>query len=175
VTIRVLMLSKKQAAQYLGCSMLELEKWVQPDRVCGDTDPARRGMRLWTGTTLGAAKPHVEEWRERDRQQEERWRRERESEERAAKSRRKGMRKAGALLASRACEALQCTKTELDRWAKDGRLPADGEIFLHHLPKSVNARAWLPTTIEEAKRHIRDWRNKDAITETNRRRRLRVV
>jgi hypothetical protein len=35
----------------LALAVLELAEWVQPDRVCGDTDPARRGMRLWTGTT----------------------------------------------------------------------------------------------------------------------------
>jgi hypothetical protein len=132
-------------------------------------------MRLWSGTTLEAAKPHIEDWREQDRQQEERGRQKMESEERAAKSRRKGMREAGALLASRVCEMLQCTKTELDRWAKDGRLVPDGEIFLAHLPKGVNARAWLPTTVERSKQHISEWRNRDSIAKVARRRRPKIV
>jgi hypothetical protein len=60
------------------------------------------------------------------------------------------MRKSKALTSGKVCAMLGCSLTELNRWAGDGRFPADGEIFITGLPKNVNARAWLPTTIEAA-------------------------
>lgn len=77
-------------------------------------------------------------------------------------ARRKGMRKGGALTAAAVCERLGCSRTELDRWAADGRLPPDGELFLR-LAKRVNARAWLPAKVEGAKAKIADWRAQDKV------------
>jgi hypothetical protein len=87
------------------------------------------------------------------------------------------MLKAGALKAAEVCEALSCTRTELDRWASDGRLPPDGEIFVHGggARKSVNARAWLPTTIHHAKGALAEWRERDSIIKSARRRKPKIV
>jgi hypothetical protein len=101
-----LLLSKKKAAEYLGCSVEELLKWVVPDRVV-TTDPGRQGMRL-------------------------------------------------------------------NRWANDGRMPADGAIHLC-MPRSLDARAWLPTTVESAKAQINDWRKKDSLVKTARRTKPRII
>ncbi len=168
-----LLLSKKQAAEYLGCSVEELLKWVIPDRVVKG-DPRRQGMRLWSGVTLQSAKPSIELWRQRDKRESDRRRQEIEAEHAAAVARRKGMRKAGALLAAKVCEMLGCTRTELNRWASDGRLPPDGAIHLY-IGKSLDARAWLPVTVQDAKARIDSWRKKDEIVKTARRRRPRVV
>ena len=168
-----LLLSKRKAAEYLGCSVEELLKWVVPDRVV-KADPRRQGMRLWRGVTLNAAKPSVESWRERDKRESDRRRQEVEAEHAAAVARRKGMRKAGALLAGKVCEILNCTRTELNRWANDGRMPADGAIHLC-MPRSLDARAWLPATVESAKAQINDWRKKDSIVKTARRRKPRII
>jgi hypothetical protein len=172
--VKVLMLSKAKAAEYLRCSVEELKKWVKPDRILGAPGHPKTGMRLWSGATLNAAKPHIEAWRERDGQESERLHREYEARRSAQSARRKGMRKAGALLTSRVCEILQCSKTELNRWSGDGRLPPDGEIHLS-LVKSVNARAWLPATVEDAKSKLDDWRKKDNIAKIARRRKPRIV
>jgi hypothetical protein len=66
--VEILMAIKAEASEYLGCSLEELERWIEPDRVLpwNDGDPARRGRRLWSGPTLDAAKPHIGQWRERD-------------------------------------------------------------------------------------------------------------
>ncbi len=171
--ITPLLLGKKKAAEYLGCSADELLKWVMPDRVVTEA-PGRQGMRLWSGATLDAAKPSLESWRERDKRESDRRREEAEAVHAAAVARRKGMRKAGALLAGKVCAILNCTKTELNRWANDGRMPADGAIHLC-MPKSLDARAWLPATVEGAKVRIDDWRKRDSILKAARRRKPRVV
>lgn len=168
-----LLVGKRKAAEYLGCSVEELLKWVIPDRVM-EGDPERQGMRLWSGATLDAAKPSIESWRERDKRDSDKRREEVEAAQAAAAARRKGMRKAGALLAGKVCEALNCTKTELNRWANDGRIPADGAIHLC-MPRSLDARAWLPATVEHAKASIDDWRKKDAIARTARLRKPRII
>jgi hypothetical protein len=131
--------------EYLKYSVEELEKWVRPDRMLPyyDSNPAVMGMHLWSGTALDAAKPHIQEWRERDRAAAELRGREFEAERSAQTARRKGMLKTGALMAVKICEALACTRTELDRWAAGGRLSAGGEIFVYGggAHKSVNALA----------------------------------
>ncbi|MBO0756846.1 MAG: hypothetical protein J2P54_13380 [Bradyrhizobiaceae bacterium] len=93
----------------------------------------------------------------------------------AAKARRKGMRKAKALTSGKVRAALNCTQTELNRWADDGRFPPDGEILIVGLPKKVNARAWLPNTVEAAKAQIDEWRSQDATAKAFKRRGLRSV
>ena len=172
--VKVLTLSKARAAKYLECSVEELKKWVKPDRILDDRNPATRGMLLWSGATLNAAKPRIAEWRERDQEASERLHHEHEAQRAARSARRKGMKKAGALLISRVCEILQCNKTELNRWAEDGRLPPDGEIHLS-MAKSVNARAWLPATVDNAKSKLDDWRKKDNIAKIARRRKPSIV
>lgn len=168
-----LLLSKKKAAEYLGCSVEELLNWVPPDRVVTE-DPRRQGMRLWRGVTLDAAKSNIGSWRERDKRESDRLHHEAEAARAAAVGRRKGMRKGGALLAGKVCEALNCTKTELNRWANDGRMPPDGAIHLC-MPRSLDARAWLPATVEGAKARIDDWRKKDLISKTARLRKPKIV
>jgi hypothetical protein len=146
MAVKILMLTKKKAAEYLGCSVEELEKWVKPDRVNNYSNPVAGGMRLWSGLTLDAAKPNIQGWRERDRVASEIRGREFEAAQAAQRARRKGMRKGSALMATKVREALSCTRAELDRWASDGRLPPNGEIFVHGggTRKSVNARALAP-------------------------------
>lgn len=177
--VEILLLTRGKAAEYLGCSDAELEKWIKPDRVFpyDGGDPARRGMRLWARPTLDAAKPHIAEWRARDEAAAElRWR-EFAAAKSAERGRRKGMRKAGALMAAKVCAALSCSRSELDRWAADGRLPPDGEIFVYgfRARKSINARAWLPTTVEAAKNRIAAWREQDSIAKIARRRKPKIV
>jgi hypothetical protein len=53
-------------------------------------------------------------------------------------------------------------------------MPPDGAIHLC-TPRSLDARAWLPATVEGAKARIDDWRKKDSILKTARRRRPRIV
>jgi hypothetical protein len=100
----------------------------------------------------------------------------RAAQEDAAKARRKGMRKGGAVTAKHVCEQLACTLAELNRWAADGRLPPDGEIILAGvLPKTVNARAWLPATIDAARTQVADWRTQDQTKKNFTRRGLRQI
>src|SRR5258708_8030224 len=98
MAVGIFMLSTAKACRYLGCSALELAKWIPPDRVLpfDGSDRATRGMRLWSGAALDAAKPHVEAWRERDRVADELHRRELEAQCAATKQRRKGMVNGGA-------------------------------------------------------------------------------
>ena len=70
---------------------------------------------------------------------------------------------------------LECSLPELNRWAADGRLAPDGEIFLYGLPKAVNARAWLPESLEKAKAALDDWRAQDQTKKVFKRRGLRAV
>lgn len=65
---------------------------------------------------------------------------------------------------SAALHLLGCSRTELNRWAEDGRLPPDGQRY-YHLGTGIRgrwARAWRPETIEVAKLHIEEWRAQDA-------------
>ena len=158
---------------YLECAVEELVNWVMPDRVVTE-DPRRRGMRLWSGVTLDAVKSSIASWRERDKRESDRLRQLADAAHAAAVARRKGVRKAGALLAGKVCAILNCTKTELNRWANDGRMPADGAIHLC-TPKSLDARAWLPATVEDAKTRVDEWRRNDTIVKTARRRKPRIV
>ncbi|MBO0710840.1 MAG: hypothetical protein J2P47_06115 [Acetobacteraceae bacterium] len=166
----------RAAAKYLGCSKEELLAWIEPDRRLPSGTP------LWLRRTLDRARPLVDAWRERDRVATEARARERAAQhellraERAMQAaRRAGMRKRGAILAGKVCEQLECSLTELNRWAADGRLPPDGEIVLFGLPKMVHARAWLPETIERAKAARDDWRAQDRAKKAFKRRGLRAV
>jgi len=158
-----LFLTATPAAKYLGCSREELIAWIKPDRrLPGDVGPGS-GARLWLQQTLAAAKSSVAAWRERDRAAAAARTAELAAKEVAAKARRKGMRKGGAVTTKKVCELLGCSRTELNRWAADGRLPPDGEIVIPSgiLPKKVNARAWLPDTIAAAKTLLESWRAQD--------------
>jgi hypothetical protein len=170
MALEIFLLSKAKATEYLGCSPEELERWVRPDRVV-QGNPAATGMRLWSGSTLDEAKHHIEEWREQDRSAAEHRGREFAIWDVAIKARRKGMHKAGAMLAGRVREILGCTRTELDRWAEDERLAPDGLIHLYGMGvrRSVNARAWLPATIAAAKGQIPFWRQQDIKAKMERR------
>jgi hypothetical protein len=75
-------------------------------------------------------------------------------------------------------EALNCSLTELNRWADDGRLPPDGQKFYRGvgpLGGSRWGRAWLSETIEAAKSCIPEWRAQDATRKAAKRLGLRVV
>lgn len=74
--------------------------------------------------------------------------------------------------------ALGCTKTELNRWSSDGRLPPDGEKFYHGVGPRGGARwgrAWLPEKIETAKNRVEEWRRIDSTKKKFRRSGLKVV
>jgi hypothetical protein len=170
-----LFLTTGKAAEYLSCSRDELIAWVKPDRrMPGQVGPGS-GERRWSKQTLDRAKPHVEAWRARDRAEAAQRAAAMQARDEAAKARRKGMRKAKALTSGKVCATLGCSPTELNRWAGDGRFPADGEIFIAGLPKNVNARAWLPTTVEAARIRIGEWRSQDATAKSFKRRGLRSV
>lgn len=170
-----LFLTARAAAEYLSCSRDEIIAWVKPDRrLPGDVGP-ESGTRLWSRQTLDAAKPNVETWRARDRAETNDRLAKMRAEQDAAKARRSGMRKGKALTSGKVCEALGCSLTELNRWAGDGRFPPDGEILIAGLPKKVNARAWLPASVEVAKDRIEDWRLQDRTAKVFKRRGLRKV
>ena len=165
----------RAATEYLGCSRDELIAWVEPDRrMQGDCGP-QSGARLWLARTLDAAKPNVADWRARDRAKSDAVSAKIQAEHAATTARRAGMRKGGALVASKVCAMLECSLPELNRWAADGRLAPDGEIFLYGLPKAVNARAWLPESLEKAKAALDDWRAQDQTKKVFKRRGLRAV
>lgn len=92
----------------------------------------------------------------------------------ATAARREGMRKGGAVMVSKVCAALGCTRTELNRWAADGRLPPDGEIVTY-FGRAVAARVWLPATIDAARINVGAWRAQDSIRKAARRRGLRAI
>ncbi len=163
--VEALYLMATAATEYLVCSREEFLACVQPDLFTKD------GARLWLRRTLDDARPVIKT--ELDRRKI--LLSEAAAREETAKARRKGMKKAGALLTGKVCEALDCSKTELDRWATDGRLPPDGEIMLVGLPKKVNARAWLPGTVEAAKVRVEAWREQDRARKVFKRRGLRPV
>ena len=170
-----LFLTVRAAMEYLGCSRDELLCWVEPDRrMPGDYGP-QSGARLWLPRTLDAAKPNIADWRARDRAKSDAGFAKAAAEHAASAARRAGMRKGGALVASKVCAFLGCSLTELNRWAADGRLRPDGEIVLTGLPKKVNARAWLPETLATAKTSPDDWRAQDQAKKIFKRRGLRRV
>jgi hypothetical protein len=170
-----LFLTTRKAAKYLSCSRYELIAWVKPDRrMPGPVGPGS-GERRWSKQILDRAKSHVEAWRARARAEGAQRAAVMRARDEAARARRKGMRKAKALTSGKVCATLGCSLTELNRWAGDGRFPPDGEIFIAGLPKKVNARAWLPTTVEAARTRIGGWPIQDATAKSFRRRGLRSV
>jgi hypothetical protein len=171
MALEILLLSKAKATEYLGCLPEELERWVMPDRKA-QSNPAVTGMRLWSGPTLDDAMPHIEEWRERDQAANHSRGREVTARVAAIAAQRKGMHKAGAMLAGRVRKILGCTRTELDRWAGDQRFAPDGLIHVYGMGvrKSVNARAWLRAAIEAAKQQVSAWREQDKLAKMERRR-----
>lgn len=174
-SVELLFLTVRAAAERLGCSREELLAWIEPDRHLPENSSGLPGARLWRLTTLDAAKPHVKDWRARDRAADEAALAKQKAKQESAKARRKGMRKGGAVTAKAARERLGCSATELDRWSADGRLPPDGEIVMIGLPKIVNARAWLPATIDAAKTQVADWRTQDKIRRAAKRKPLRIA
>lgn len=170
-----LFLTVRAAAGCLGCSKDELLAWIEPDRRLPGNVGAGSGARLWRPATLDVAKPQIEAWRERDRIADAARAAEFTALQKASTARRKGMRKGGAVTAKAVCEILECSLTELDRWATDGRLSPNGEIVMFGLPKAVNARVWLPGTIETAKLMRDEWRTQDQARKIFKRRGLRQV
>lgn len=83
------------------------------------------------------------------------------------------LRKAG-LMTSAVMTRLDCTRTELNRWDSDGRLP---HLYTRRLPlpKSTECRFWAEADIDRARELIADWRHRDSIVKTHRRRGLRIV
>src|SRR5262249_28958948 len=129
-----LFLTTGKAAEYLSCSRDELIAWVKPERrMPGQVGPGS-GARRWAKHDLERAQPHLEAWRARDRAEAAQRAAAMQATDEAAKARRKGMRKAKALTSGKVCATLGCSPTELNRWAGDGRFPADGEIFIAGLP-----------------------------------------
>jgi hypothetical protein len=173
-----LFLMTRAATEYLGCSRKELFACIKPDRRLPGDAGTGSGARLWLRQTLDAAKPQIDAWRERDRLTAEAQHERYAAEQHAQKECRASMRKNGALIAGKVREALDCTLTELNRWAADGRLPPDGEIFLFGactFGKSIYARAWLPATIKAAKASLDDWRAQDRAKKIFKRRGLRPI
>jgi hypothetical protein len=87
---------------------------------------------------------------------------------------RRSLGRAG-LSPSRVREMLGCTRSELDRWASDWRLPPDGEKFYANISPRRWGRAWLAESIEAAKDSVGEWRKQDAVRRINRKRGLRKV
>jgi hypothetical protein len=79
------------------------------------------------------------------------------------------------ILTSKACELLQCSITELNRWAADGRLSVFRSREIQGLPKKVIGRTFIRTDIERAAPHLEIWRKQDSIRKAYRRRGLRAV
>lgn len=169
-----LYLMVRRASEYLGCSRDELLAWVPNDRhMPGDCGP-NSGARLWHRATLDATKPYISAWRERDRAISAAAAERARQADAEASARRAGMRKGKAVTAKRACERLGCSLTELNRWAADGRLPPDGTVMLAGtLPKTVEARAWLPGTLDQAASAVASWREQDETRKAFKRRGLK--
>ena len=81
-----------------------------------------------------------------------------------------------SLTSTAVLERLGCTRTELNRWADDGRLPPDGERSTM-LGGSYHRwlRAWLPETVEAAAPNIVVWREQDAVKRQFNRSGLKVL
>lgn len=79
---------------------------------------------------------------------------------------------------SKVRERLAITKSELDRWASDGRLPAAGVKRwpgVGPLGGTKTGRAWDPEAVVTAAESIQEWRRQDAVRKQHRRRGLRPV
>lgn len=84
----------------------------------------------------------------------------------------------GGMSPTAAMAKLGCTKTELNRWAADGRFPPDGERHYRGVKShggSQWGRAWLPATVETATLQVDSWRQMDATAKKFRRTGLEVV
>lgn len=64
------------------------------------------------------------------------------------------------LLASEVCEALGCSRTELERWSDDGRLPYAGWRHVYfYRPRWEEA--WLAEAVDRARPQLVAWRARD--------------
>jgi hypothetical protein len=72
-----------------------------------------------------------------------------------------------AMMTARACAFVGCTKTELNKWDADGRLP---HLFTRVImrKKSVECRFWAEDTLEAAKELLSVWRQQDVVRKTKR-------
>jgi hypothetical protein len=81
-----------------------------------------------------------------------------------------------SLISTSVIEQLGCSLVELNRWASDGRLPADGKrSTLLGGGYTKWLRAWLPETIEGARPALASWREQDKIRKAFARRGPRLV
>jgi hypothetical protein len=80
-----------------------------------------------------------------------------------------------SLISTNVVDHLGCSITELNRWARDGRLSPDGKRW-SLLGGSYHRwlRAWQPATIEAAVSQIEEWREQDKTRKRFARRGLRV-
>jgi len=80
-----------------------------------------------------------------------------------------------SLISTNVVDRLGCSITELNLWARDGRLSPDGKRYTS-LGGGYHRwlRAWLPATIEAAVSQIEGWREQDATRKRFARRGLRV-
>jgi hypothetical protein len=72
------------------------------------------------------------------------------------------------------CDLIGCTKTELNKWVADGRLP---HLFRRAAvrEKSVECRSWAEDTLEAAKELPSVWRQQDVVCRKTQRTGLRLV
>jgi hypothetical protein len=170
MAVGILLLSKAKACEYLDSSLEELNKWIKPDRIVKYDNPRAGGMRLWSGSTLDACRPHIEQWREPDRLASGRAIQKAARDRAAAAARQTELRRLGAMLTENVSDALSCSLTELNRWAADGRLEPDGALNLQY-HRGRLARCWLPAKIAIARDYVQAWREQDEIAKIARRRR----
>jgi hypothetical protein len=74
-----------------------------------------------------------------------------------------------ALFAEKVRAILGCTRTELDRWDADGRLPHRFTTAIDVSGKHVHARRWLLPEVEAARARIGRWRKRDEAAKRKRR------
>lgn len=68
-------------------------------------------------------------------------------------------------------ELLDCSVSELNRWAEDGRLPPDGQRFYYGVgngAKKLWGRAWLFDSVADALSLVAEWRVRDEELEQKR-------
>jgi hypothetical protein len=79
--------------------------------------------------------------------------------------------RATALRGKAVMERLQCTRTELDRWDRDGRLPHARLVArCESSAKVMTERQWFLEDVERVLSQIEDWRRLDSIRKAFRRR-----
>lgn len=156
-----LFLNVRAAAEYVDCSKQERLVSVAPDRCLPGDVRCESGARLRLRHTLDETKPLVAAWPERDGVAATGLVTKPAAERESARARRAGMRKGSAVVAGNVCDLPGCSRTELNRWAADGRLPPDGQMVLTRLPKKANVRVWFPQTINTAKASRDVWRAQD--------------